>query len=486
MPNAREVSRRVISTRKITEDSKFSLMLMQWGQFLDHDLTHTVMALSLNRFSNGLSCKDSCTNDQPCFPIEITVNDSARSHQSGSCMEFVRSSAVCGSGETSLVSNQIHQREQINQLTAFVDASNVYGSNDQDAFDIRERTVNNGKLKVHVTPRYPKGLLPFNLDTNMDCQRDNTTTIGCFLAGDYRANEQLGLLAMHNLWVRQHNTVAEKLSQLNPNWNPEQVFQEARKIIGAQMQFITYEQWLPYIFGPIGMKKLGKFKQYDPNLDPTISNEFATAAFRQVHFNSIFITIKLMFFQNLKRFGHALVQPFTFRLNESFEPIPEGNLQLRDSFFAPHRYYFEGGLDPLIRGLFGVPAKIKTPRQIMNSELTEKLFHLLRHVAQDLASLNIQRGRDHGLRGYADYRRYCNMSEADDFEALKNEISSEEVRQILKELYGDVRNVDIWAAGMLEDVLPGAKIGPLFMCIIVEQMKVLRDADRSRVFYITF
>jgi peroxidase len=272
----------------------------------------------------------------------------------------------------SLITNKIYQREQINQLTAFIDASNVYGSNDQDAFDIRERVVNNGKLKVHITPKYPKGLPPFNLDTNMDCQRDNTTTVGCFMAGDYRANEQLGLLAMHNLWIRQHNRLAENLKKLNPHWIAEQIFQETRKIVGAQMQIITYEHWLPYILGPIGMSRLDKYKTYDPKIEPSITNEFATAAFR---------------------FGHGLIQPFTFRLNESFQPIPEGNLLLRDSFFAPQRYYYEGGMDPLLRGLFGMPAKLKTSKEIMNDELTERLFHIVRSVSQDLAALNIQRGR---------------------------------------------------------------------------------------------
>lgn len=131
-----------------------------------------------------------------------------------------------------------------------------------------------------MTPRYPKGLLPFNLDTNMDCQRDNTTTVGCFMAGDYRANEQLALLAMHNLWIRQHNTIVDKLKRVNPHWLPEQLFQESRKIVGAQMQIITYETWLPYIFGPKGMRMLGKWERYDENVDPTIANEFATAAFR--------------------------------------------------------------------------------------------------------------------------------------------------------------------------------------------------------------
>ena len=85
-----------------------------------------------------------------------------------------------------------------------------------------------------------------------------------------------------------------------------------------------------------------------------------------------------------------MIQPFTFRLNESFQPIDEGNLLLRDSFFAPQRYYYEGAMEPLMRGLYGVPAKLKMPREIMNSELTEKLFHITRSISQDLAALNIQ------------------------------------------------------------------------------------------------
>ena len=70
------------------------------------------------------------------------------------------------------------------------------------------------------------------------------------------------------------------------------------------------------------------------------------------------------------------------------------------------------------------------------------------------------------------------MSEVKSFDDLKPEISSPEVRKILKELYGDVRNIDLWPGGILEDVLPESKLGPLFMCIISEQMKALRDGDR--------
>jgi peroxidase len=390
LPSARVVSSRIISTDKITNDNTFTHMLMQWGQFLDHDLSHTVMAASLNRFSNGIACKDSCINEQPCFAIEIPQNDSFRAYYPDKCMEFVRSSAICGTGETGFLYDKILQREQINQLTSYIDASNVYGSNDQDGFDLRERVLNNGQLKVYNVINYPKGLLPFNLDTPMDCQRDNTTQIGCFLAGDYRANEQLALLAMHNVWVRQHNRLAEKLQALNPEWSPEQLYQETRKIVSAQMQHITYAHWLPYILGKKGMQMLGTYQGYDPNVDASIANEFATAAFRYPTLCYRQSPSHTSFHSVCFRFGHALIQPFTFRLNETLQPTHEGHLLLRDSFFAPHLYLYEGGPDPLIRGLFGTPAKLKMPREIMNSELTEKLFHITRTISQDLAALNIQ------------------------------------------------------------------------------------------------
>lgn len=117
---------------------------------------------------------------------------------------------------------------------------------------------------------------------------------------------------------------------------------------------------------------------------------------------------------------------------------------------------------------------------LKNLNRTEKLFHISRSVSQDLASLNIQRGRDHGIPGYTEYRRYCNMTYPRDFDDLKKEIPNREVRELLRKLYGDVRNIDLWPGGMLEEVIEGSKLGPLFMCMIVDQFKTLRDGDRYR------
>lgn len=69
------------------------------------------------------------------------------------------------------------------------------------------------------------------------------------LTGDARANENLHLTTMHLLWARQHNLVADKLAELNPSWEDEHVFQEARHIVVAQLQHITYAEFLPVLLG---------------------------------------------------------------------------------------------------------------------------------------------------------------------------------------------------------------------------------------------
>lgn len=106
---------------------------------------------------------------------------------------------------------------------------------------------------------------------------------------------------MHTIWLREHNRVAEALRDINPHWDGHTLFYEARKVVGAEMQHITYQHWMKHVLGPKGMNMLGDYTGYNPNIEPGIANVFATAALR---------------------FGHSLINPILKRLNAEFKDIP--------------------------------------------------------------------------------------------------------------------------------------------------------------------
>ncbi|MPC64526.1 Chorion peroxidase [Portunus trituberculatus] len=172
-------------------------------------------------------------------------------------------------------------REQMNQITAFIDASNVYGSSVNESNELRAFT--GGLLKESSNPKH---LLP---PKPSEC-KDSSGQKYCFKAGDSRVNEQPQLAVMHTVWMRQHNRLARELSTINPGWTDEILFQEARRIVAAQMQHITYNEYLPIILGGTFMeafglvpRKAGYAPGYSENIDPSINNVFATAAFRYGH-----------------------------------------------------------------------------------------------------------------------------------------------------------------------------------------------------------
>ncbi|KAM3726272.1 Peroxidasin [Dirofilaria immitis] len=462
-PNPRLVSMKIISTEEITPHFGYTAMMKQWGQFLAHDIEHTAPGLARQTYMKGAICNKTCENLDPCYNVPMPIEDPRMQGEKKPeilCIEVERSSATCGSGQTGPIYRQLTYREQMNILTAFIDGSAIYGSAEVDALDLRDLFGDHGLLRFDIVSETQKPYLPFERESSMECRRNRSheNPISCFLAGDYRANEQLALLSMHTLWLREHNRIATKFLEINPHWDGEIIYQETRKLIGAMLQVITYEHWLPKVLGPDGYAELiGPYRGYDSEVNPTLSNSFSAAALR---------------------FGHTIVNPILYRLDKNFEPIKEGHIPLHEAFFAPERLLSEGGIDPLLRGLFAMPMKVPKEQQLVNRELTHKLFSRVEESMYDLATINIQRGRDHGLPGYVAFRRWCNFSVPETWDDLADDIPDNNVRATLKELYGHPGNIDLWVGLILERRLAGALVGPTIGCILGDQFRRLRTGDR--------
>jgi len=241
LPNSRVLSG-IISTDFNNPHERYTLLLMQFGQFLDHDMTLTASTRLEN--GDGLVCCGRDFFENPsllhpaCFSIPIPPQDLFYNQFNFNCMTFVRSAPAprpdC----------QLGPREQLNQLTSFLDGGMIYGSTVNQMRTLR--SFQGGQLVTAFVNN--EEYLPF---TNNSCGIPQRTQRRCFAAGDSRANEQLELAAMHTIWLREHNRVARTLRELNPRWNDELLYQEARRIVIAEIQHITYNEFLPILLGKL-------------------------------------------------------------------------------------------------------------------------------------------------------------------------------------------------------------------------------------------
>ncbi|XP_065182939.1 peroxidasin-like [Sycon ciliatum] len=461
LPNPREVSTRMLSALTITHDLDYTQFFMQWGQFLDHDISLTE---TMNQEDcHELSCEEQQENWPVCLSIEASRTDPRLN--SSTCIATQRSRAMCGTGSTAIFYREAKPRQVTNAITSFIDGSQVYGSSDEVSRRLRDGSNEAGGMLETQMAIGDKGMPPLLQAIGSsrpgeltDCPRPRRLAPGqgfaCLMAGDRRINEQLDLTALHIIWFRQHKRTVQQLSSLNRHWGDDKVFHEARKIVGAQLQHVTFTHWLPRVLG--SAHPLSPYTGYDPAVNPAIFAAFSTAAFR---------------------FGHAMINPIVRRLNASMQPIPHGNLDLRQAFFAVDRIIHEGGVDPLIRGMLMTPNKLISPTQLLTSEVIEHLFRSTRLISEDLGALNIQRGRDHGLPGYNAFRKVCGLKQFRSFDEMK-EVTEESVLRVLKELYNSSDMVDLWVGGLLERPHEDARVGPLFACLIARQFTALRDGDR--------
>ncbi|ELT89922.1 hypothetical protein CAPTEDRAFT_146425 [Capitella teleta] len=426
-----------------------TLMLMQFGQFLDHDISRTAIS-KLNMDPNsghGLE-------NQECLPIEVPRNDSIYGRDP--CLMFVRSQQAPNPN------CKIGPREQLNQVTSHLDCSHIYGSSLKEANDLRDFSDRRGRLKTtpHPAGRRYKEMLPQDPQFK-DCKGDNHTIL-CFKAGDGRVNEFMGLATHHLLWMREHNRVEESLHRMNPHWNGEKLYQETRRLVGAMWQNVIYAEFLPILLGPTIMERYGLYLKdrgywngYDQTVNPSCSNSFATAAMR---------------------FGHSLIQGMlnTRNVDYSFrEAIPVSTM-----FRRPHMMYFppQVGTDAIMRGF--LTQNSQSMDSFISAEVTSHLFaeHPPKGFGEDLASLNMQRAREHGIPGYNFYREWCGLPKAYTWADLSNELPSRS--SYYSQYSRHVDDIDLFPAGISEFAYPGSLLGPTFSCIIASQYRNFKYGDR--------
>jgi len=416
-PNPREISNAVCAQDDLLFNRlRVSDYLWQWGQFLDHDITLTPTTEPIEVFNIPVPAGDPYFDPQNTGAVEITMDRSFWDDHGGI-------------------------REQVNEITAFIDASNVYGS-DQERADELRKLDGTGRLRTSRG-----NLLPLNVNAFPNAPTDRDPSF--FLAGDFRANEQAGLLAMHTLFVREHNYWARVVARSNSALDGDQIYEIARAIVGAEMQIITYREFLPLL---LGRDAIPPYRGYRPDVDPGIANVFATANYR---------------------FGHSMLSSQLLRLDERNREVDDGHLDLASAFFNPEVVSGPDGIAPLIRGLAMQPAQeIDT---MLVDDVRNFLFGPPGAGGFDLASLNIQRGRDHGLPTYNEVREAYGMRPARRFSDINPD---RKVQERLEEAYDDVELVDAWIGALAESHRRGALVGETNYRVLRDQFLRLRDGDR--------
>lgn len=418
-PSARVISNAVNSqTGSIVNEYHLTDYLWVWGQFLDHDI-------DLSEPHDDSETADiEVPQGDPFFDPFGTGTQT---------IGFTRTAAAEGTG-----TSEENPRQQFNEITAFIDGSVVYGS-DQERADAL-RTFSGGLLKTS-----DGDLLPFNDDGLANA---GGTSDALFVAGDVRANENIALSSMHTIWVREHNRIATELANEDPSLTDEELYQGARRIVMAEIQAITYNEFLPAL---LGNNALQPYTGYNVLADAGIANIFSTAAYR---------------------LGHSLLSPELLRLNADGTEAAEGNISLQNAFFSPSELT-DHGIDSLLQGLAAQNAQ-QLDTQIID-DVRNFLFGPPGAGGFDLASLNIQRGRDHGLADYNQARIDLGLAPVTDFSEISSDVS---VQLKLASVYDTVDDIDVWVGMLAEDHVPGSTVGELMRTVLIDQFTRLRDGDR--------
>jgi peroxidase len=517
-PAPRYVSNRIFNdgAQNVFSERGVSQWGFVWGQFLDH-------TFALRR------------DDDQEVPIAFDANDRLEEFRNDvGSIPFTRSAAARGTGQDSV-------RQQVNTVSSYIDAFAVYGGTQERLDWLRVGPLdgdptNNGAELLTDDDYLPTGASrPGATTPSMQLVgRLMADPDAAIVAGDVRANENIALTATHTLFVREHNRIVAAL----PQDLPEEVkFAIARRVVGAEQQWITYNEFLP----AMGVE-LPLYRGYDPTVDPSIANEFATVGFRahsQVH-GEFETEIPL---RRTDPDGLAALEAegvevtvagdsaeITTPLNVAFgnpgllRDIGLGNVLA--GLGGEPQYANDEMIDNQLRSvLFQIPGpEVDNPEQCLDGATLPGCFT----GVVDLGAIDIARGRDHGMPTYNQMRVAFGLDPVDSFTDLTGETTeafpsdpaldsdatiddpnildfvtltdadgatlepgSDEadegvvaatrrttVASRLEAIYGTVERLDAFTGMLAEPHVEDTEFGPLQLAMWTSQFTALRDGDR--------
>ncbi len=519
-PPTRFVSNRIFNDvgQNLFSENRISQWGWTWGQFMDHTFgLRDERELAVEHAPIAFDASD---------PLEGFRNDFG-------AIDFFRTPAAPGTGFGAV------PRQHINTVSSYIDGFSVYGGTNARLDWLREGSLDGNPANNGARMLLPNDYLPRVTARGNRANAPQMDLMGALVgtpdkaavAGDVRANENIALTAAHTLFAREHNRI---VAQLNSNpaaalLSQEDKFQIARKVVGAEQQLITYNEFLP----ALGVR-LAPYQGYNPNVNASLGNEFAVVGYRahsMIHGEfeptvpvGTYTDGQLDTFEEqgieVEENGDGtitLVIPLVVAFGNPDLVEQVGLGTLLESLGEEGQYKNDEQIDNALRSvLFQVPKPgIPDPTVCGSPVIDPDCFT----GVVDLGAIDVERGRDHGMPFYNDLRRAYGLAPKASFTAITGEsteqlpagttindprilefteirdangnvipVGSEEggvvgVRRStlaarLKAVYGNLNKVDAFTGMVSERHVPGTEFGELQLAIWKKQFEALRDGDR--------
>ncbi|GBP54963.1 Peroxidase [Eumeta japonica] len=445
LPSARRVRTALLHTGRVV-DNNFNIAALQFAGFSAADVSFVDGVLDYI-FSRTYCCEPEGQADPRCVPIAVPDDDPYLRVTDIRCLNFSRAQTFQDSGciPTTL------PPEQINFQTPTLDLSIVYGVNDEALALVRGSEKGLLRMEIRNNRYVPPG------DATSDCSQNMPNETVCYRFGySSLGNFDLRLATITIFFAREHNRIAKALAAVNPCWADDRLFGVARQINIATFCNILVYELLPLLLGYENMLNYGLISDkieyttaYDSHAEPNLYAEFV---------------IGMRYFHT---FAEGRIKTYDAHYRESAE------YSISDTLFRTGLIEQNHTFEEINRGTFY--QKSGSLDDIVDPDA--KKFYSKFHRANDLLAIDIQRGRDMGVRGYNAYRRLCGMKYAQKFDDFLDTMDVEKV-DVLKKLYKEVDDVDLQAGITSERHIQGGYVGPTLFCIMVKQLQLLKYGDR--------